>query len=133
MSHGFVTGASAKNGQITFSVEVDDFDANEYIEISGNATQAGGAFADIHAIAQIPATAGGASGKPSVDVTVEPLSEQKFNDNEDITVFIQVAYVWVTVLGPGTGVVGATVPPGTWGNVKVVSDIKGQPYSGGSN
>ena len=128
MSHGFVTGASAKNGQITFSVEVDDFEDNEYIEISGNATQVGGAFADIHAIAQVSAPASGVSDKPYVDVTAESLSQQGFSDQEAITVFIQVAYVWVTVLGPGTGVTGGTQQPGTWADVRKVSEIGGQPY-----
>ena len=127
-SHGFVNSATVKNGYITFIVKSDYFEAGEYVEISGNATQVGGAFADIHAIAQVHATAVGASGKPSVDVTVEPLSEQQFDDNEDITVFIQVAYVWVTVLGPGTGVTGGTQQPGTWADVRKVSEIGGQPY-----
>jgi hypothetical protein len=127
-SHGFVNSATVKNGYITFIVKSDYFEAGEYVEISGNATQEGGAFADIHAIAQVSAPASGVSDKPYVDVTAESLSQQGFSDQEAITVFIQVAYVWVTVLGPGTGVTGGTQQPGTWADVRKVSEIGGQPY-----
>ena len=130
MSHGFVKSARVTNGKITFRVEDDDFDPDEYIEVSGNASQAGGAFAEIHAIAK-PSAANGANDKPYVDVTVDPLSQRPFNDNEDIMVFVQVSYVWVTVLGPGPGPgkTGDEVAPDTWADVKVVSDIKGEPYT----
>jgi hypothetical protein len=126
MSHGFVTGATVKNRKITFSVMSEDFETDEWLEISGNATQAGGAFADIHAIVQVSAPASGA--KPSVDVTVDVPHGQDFDNGKDVTVFIQVAYVWVTVLGPGPAKVGDTVVPGTWANIKLVSEIGSKPY-----
>jgi len=76
----------------------DGFEANEYVEISGHATQSGGAFANIYEIAQVP-TANGPESDPSIDVTVESRSTNQFRKDQDITVVVRVAKVWVTVLG----------------------------------
>jgi hypothetical protein len=132
MPHGFVTSAKLEDGKITFSVGLYDFQSNEPVEISGHATQSGGAFANIYQIAQVPATGNGPKGEPSVDVTVEPLSAKKFRQNEDVIVTIHAAKVWVTVLGAKTGQ-EVTQPDGsaTWDVVRVVSQLNGDSGSSG--
>jgi hypothetical protein len=130
-SHGFVTKATLQNGKITFSVGVYDFEAGDPVEISGYATQTGGAFANIYQIDQVPDMA-----DPSVDVTVEPRSSQQFSQNEEITVVIRAAKVWVTVLGsnPPQGVGPESKPSDgsiTWDNVQVVTRMNGDTGSPG--
>ena len=135
MSHGFVTSATLQDGKITFTVGVYGFDANEPVEISGYATQTGGAFVNIYQIAQVPVMA-----DPAVEVTVavpaNPQSRKQFDPNEQITVVIRAAKVWVTVLGSTqpVGVGPESVPPGgpiTWGNVQVVTRLNGDTGSPG--
>ena len=122
----------------------DGFEANEYVEISGHATQSGGAFANIYEIAQVP-TANGPESDPSIDVTVEPRSTNQFRKDQDITVVVRVAKVWVTVLGkpaqqPGAGSAagvgseatagGQSAEEGTmWDHVRVVSPLNGESWS----
>ena len=133
MSHGFVTKATFKDGRITFSVGVFDFQAKEPVEISGYATQTGGAFANIYEIAQVPDTT-----DRSVDVTVEPRSVKQFSKDQDVTVVIRVAKVWVTVLGPNRPSVGTPPSPSpaddgiTWDKVRVVSQMNGDSGSSGN-
>ena len=131
MSHGFVTSATLQNGKITFSVGVYEFKAGEPVEISGYATQTGGAFVNIYQIVQVPVMA-----DPAVDVTVDPQSGQQFSQDDEITVVIRAAKVWVTVLGSTqpVGVGPESVPPGgpiTWGNVQVVTRLNGDTGSPG--
>jgi len=107
MPYPYVTSAKFTGGQMTFSVLVGDFQGNEeeYVEISGYATQIGGAFANIYKIVPIPAKANGSNDQPSVDVTVDPSPAKKFRKDQDVTVAIRVSKVWVTVLRvkPQTG------------------------------
>ena len=127
MSHGFVTSATIDGRKMKFSVGVYGFEANEYVEIAGSATQSGGAFASIYEIAEVPA-----AGDPSIDVTIEPRSTNQFKEGEDITVVIRVAKVWVTVLGglePGKGAATIPVDGTTWNHVKVVSPLNGESWS----
>ena len=132
MSHGFVTKATLQNGKITFSVGVYDFKAGDPVEISGYATQTGGAFANIYQIDQVPDMA-----DPSVDVTVEPRSRKQFSKDEEVTVVIRAAKVWVTVLGskpPQDGPRLGSQPPDdsiTWGDVRVVTNLNGDSGSPG--
>jgi len=131
MSHGFVTSATLQNGKITFSVGVYEFKAGEPVEISGYATQTNGAFVNIYQIKQVPDMA-----DPAVDVTVDPQSGQQFSQDDEITVVIRAAKVWVTVLGSTqpVGVGPESVPPGgpiTWGNVQVVTRLNGDTGSPG--
>ena len=136
-SHGFVTKATLQNGQITFSVGVYGFDANEPVEISGYATQTGGAFVNIYQIVQVPVMA-----DPAVEVTVavpaNPQSRKQFDPNEQITVVIRAAKVWVTVLGstpPQEGLGAETRSADasiTWDNVQVVTRMNGDTGSAGN-
>jgi len=68
-----------KIAKFTFSVGVYGFEADEPVEISGYATQTGGAFANIYQIEQVPAMA-----DPSVDVTVETRSSKQFSKDEEV-------------------------------------------------
>jgi hypothetical protein len=124
MPHGFVTQATLQDDKITFSVGVYGFDAGDPVEISGCATQTGGAFANIYQVMQVPDMA-----HPSVDVTVDTGSGQQFSKGDPITVVIRAAKVWVTVLGPPTGVGSETQPSDgsiTWDDVQVVTRLDGE-------
>jgi hypothetical protein len=132
MSHGFVTKATFLDGKITFSVGVYDFEKNEPVEISGYATQTGGAFANIYQIAQVPDMA-----DPSVDVTVEPRSKKQFSKDEDVTVVIRAAKVWVTVLRPkarpdGTQSASQPTDDGITWEARVVTSLNGDSGSVGA-
>ena len=134
MSHGFVTSATLQNGKITFSVGVYEFKAGEPVEISGYATQTNGAFVNIYQIVQVPVMA-----DPAVDVTVavpaNPQSRKQFDPNEQITVVIRAAKVWVTVLGSNPQIGSEAVSSGspiTWGDVQVVTKLNGDTGTPGS-
>ena len=133
MSHGFVTSATLQNGKITFSVGVYEFKAGEPVEISGYATQTNGAFVNIYQIKQVPDMA-----DPAVDVTVDPQSGQQFSQDDEITVVIRAAKVWVTVLGstpPQEGLGAETRSADasiTWDNVQVVTRMNGDTGSAGN-
>ena len=99
MSHPYVTNVTITGDQLTFQVQVDDFKPNSVIEISGQATQSGGAFAPISEIKTVPAQPNGDKGEYYVDVTATRMGEYPFRDDQDVTVFVRVARVWVTVLG----------------------------------
>jgi septum formation inhibitor MinC len=98
MPHPYVTSATIKDSKIAVSVLVDDFQDYEYIEISGHATQADGAFANIYEIAPIPATAS-ADGHLYVEVTAVPLPPNRFRKNQDVEIVLRASKVWLTVLG----------------------------------
>jgi hypothetical protein len=129
MSPPYVTSAKFTGGKMTFSVLVDNFEANEYVEISGYATQTYGAFANIYKIALVPPNVPPAQA--SVDVTVDPGPEKQFRKDQDVTVFVRVAKVWVTVLGehnsgPQTEVTDQGANDGTtWDVVRQVSEMYG--------
>jgi hypothetical protein len=106
MPYPYVDSAVITGDKITFRVEVTDFKTTEGgIEISGQATQVGGALAEISAIAQVPATPNGEGedqGKYFVDVTADTIPPKRFRKDQDVTVFVRVSKVWVTVLGEHT-------------------------------
>jgi hypothetical protein len=115
MPHPWVYGATIiPDGKIRFSVEVTGLQTTEgAIEITGAATQVNGAFAPISYITDIAAAYKGDPNDPEqedryfVDVEAVPTSGQTFDRTLDVTVFVRVSKVWVTVLGsvpqPATG------------------------------
>ena len=119
-SHPWVYSAKITDGKITFRVEVTDFkpDAGD-IEISGQATQEGGAFAPIYAIKNIPADAvegdpddEDQAGRSFVDVGVAQNSDYLFKNGQAVTVFVRVSKAWATVIGQSTTGLPSSVEPG---------------------
>jgi hypothetical protein len=104
--HPWVYSANITDGKITFRVQVTGLhDMDGAIEITGEATQAGGAFAPISCITNIPAEPNGVgddAGMYLVDIEADPTPDYPFEDDQDVTVFVRASKVWVTVLGPGT-------------------------------
>jgi hypothetical protein len=131
MPRPFVTSATIKNNMIELSVELDHPDSGSYVEVSGSATQTGGAFANFYDIQEVPAGFSDTSGPyPSVNVSAHPLPANKFRDDQDVTCVIRVAKVWLTVLGRNGQTTTLKVPPpppppdGTkWDVVRKVSEI----------
>jgi hypothetical protein len=120
MPHPYVTSAEIKGDYIEIGVETDDYAAGSYIEISGHATQTGGAFANFYAIAKVPGTppsttttttattttitmttTNNTDGEKDSSVYVEahPLPPNQFKKDEDVTIVVRVGKVWLTVLG----------------------------------
>jgi hypothetical protein len=135
-SNPYVTSAKFAGGQMTFKVLVDDFqsDEEEYVEISGYATQTGGAFANIYQIAAIPAKANNTGKKDYVEVTAKTGPKKHFRSDQEVTVSIRVAKVWITVLGINPETTGLAAgervhpsqPPNdgtTWDDAKEVSEM----------
>jgi hypothetical protein len=115
LSHPWVYSVMKTGGKITFRVEVTDFQPTAgVVEISGQATQEGGAFAPIYATATVPSAPNGDPDEPeeagrsfvNVDVTENPA--YPFKIGEAVTVFVRVSKAWVTVIGPST--VGGSLP-----------------------
>jgi hypothetical protein len=129
----YVNSATIKNNKVELSVELDASDSGTYVEISGSATQTGGAFANFYDIQQVP-TASSDPGEPDkryVSVSAHPLPPSHFRDDQDVTAVIRVAKVWLTVLGRGYATSQEYPPPppaqeGTkWDQVRKVSEITG--------
>ena len=127
-SHPWVYSVTKTDGKITFQVEVTDFKPTAKdigisgdIEISGQATQVNGAFARISCITNMTDSfkgTGDDADRDFVNVEATPIGEQSFTEDEDVTVFVQVSKVWVTVLGAGVEVEGPGTGPierPTWG------------------
>lgn len=133
MPDSYVTSATITNGKLELSVRVDDFTAGEYVEVSGQATQTGGAFANIYDIQQVPAEPN-VPADPNITgdkphfhiyVTGAPVPHQ-FMTEQDVTTVIRVAKVWLTVLGPPAGVQPAKAGEGTtWDIQRRVSELAG--------
>ena len=77
--------------------------------------------------------------EPSVDVAADPCSDKTFRKDLDVTVYIRIAKIWVTVLGEGPDLDGGTEPgipvdEGTkWGHVRHVAQMYApKPPSGSS-
>jgi hypothetical protein len=137
MPNSYVTSAKITGGKIRLTVRVDDFkpedDTAEYVEISGQATQTAGAFANFYDIQQVPATPNGPAdpGDPpgtrhyEIYVTGAPIPHQ-FTD-KDVTVVMRVAKVWLTVLGKKVGLtqemVGSDGEGMIWDNEPRVAEI----------
>ena len=104
-SNPYVTSATIEDGKIKLSVDVTDYSAGTYVEISGSATQTSGAFANFYDIQQTPIKPNDSddpeSTKRYVVVSAHPLPPNTFRADEDVTVVIRVGRVWLTVLGKG--------------------------------
>ena len=100
MPHPYVTTATITSDLIEITVEFDYAESSTYVEVSGSATQSGGAFANFYDIKETTASPGPAGPYPTVSVSAHPLPPQKFRKDEDVTFVIRVAKVWLTVLGP---------------------------------
>lgn len=126
-AHPYVRNVSMTGDQLTLEVEVTNFKGTEgAVEITGVVTQ-GGAVANISAFKDI------ADAKPGEDdddkdelfvtVTADILSQDTFEPDPDVTIFIQVSKVWVTVLGSKIGQ-QSDGAPAAWGGVpKAVTQI----------
>jgi hypothetical protein len=139
-SHPWVYSATKTDGKISLRVEVTDLRTTQgFIEITGQATQVNGAFAPISCIKNITEAFEGdpkdddQKGRLFMDVEATPTSDHDFMDNEDVTVFVRVSKVWVTVVGPGTEdpvgpIVSGEEPndPPTWGKPKADAHISAQ-------
>jgi len=109
MSDPYVTSATITNdGKIQLSVQVinaqdSNFTPGEYVEISGQATQTNGAFANFYDIQKIPAGPNGDENDPNdrdnyyIYVTGSP-SPHKFRNDRDVSVIARVARLWLSVL-----------------------------------
>jgi hypothetical protein len=141
MPHPYVTSAAIKNNMIEISVEVDASEAGTYVEVSGSATQTGGAFANFYDIRQVPAADPNArssdpddAGKPVsfVYVSAHPLPPNKFRTDQDVSLVIRVGKVWLTVLGK-SGTTGPSDPASIpsagegalWNALRRTSEITG--------
>jgi len=93
MSHPYVISAEIKGNFIEIGVDASNYVAGDYIEISGHATQTGGAFANFYAITEVE--------DPSISVPVQahPLPPNQFRASEDVSIVVRVGKVWLTVLG----------------------------------
>ena len=130
MPHAYVISVTYTDDQLTFRVNVEDFkDTAGSVEISGQAVQAGGAFVNIYAIAPVPTTPGD-NDESYVDVPVA-VPPNEFKKDQDITIFMRVSKVWVTVLREHNSSLGA-IPPGqpagtgtTWDKLMAVAQLNG--------
>jgi len=146
MPESYVKSAMIKGGKIAVSVLVDDFKDYQFVEISGQATQTDGGFANFYEIAQIPAIAN-PDGSLYVEVTATPIPPNRFRRDQDISVVLRVATIWLTVVGrqavqqqaeqqqqqgqqQGQGPEPASMAYEgmIWDDVKKVSQLSGYPF-----
>lgn len=109
MPHPWVYSAKITDGKIAFRVEVTDFKPDAgVVEISGQATQEGGAFASIYGTATVPDAPNGdpddedEAGRSFVNVDVTQNPDYPFRNGQPVTVFVRVSKAWVTVIGQST-------------------------------
>jgi hypothetical protein len=93
MSHPYVTNVTVQDGQIVLTVQADEFEPDETIEISGNATQDSGGFASFYDIQPVTQNPDG-----NVVMHVRATPSQEFRKDRDVTVVLRAARVWATVL-----------------------------------
>lgn len=93
MSLPYATDVSFKDGQIVLTIELDNYLANESVEISGYATQSNGAFATFY---DIQSTEENPAGRVMMFVKATPTVG--FQKGEPVTVSLRASRVWVTVL-----------------------------------
>jgi hypothetical protein len=95
MSNPYVSNVAFINNQIVLTVEVDEYAPSETVEISGYATQIGGALAVFNAIQSVPKP--NPDGRTLMYVTAPP--KGNFKKGLAVTVVLRAARVWTTVLG----------------------------------
>src|SRR5216683_515744 len=92
MPFPYVDSATIKNDSIELAVEVDPNDSGTYVEVSGSATQTGGAFANFYDIRPVPAAPNDpddpTSTKRYVFVSAHAIPPNKFREDQDVTVVI---------------------------------------------
>jgi hypothetical protein len=131
MPYPFVKSATIQNSVITLTVELDYADSGSYVEISGSATQSGGAYANFYAIAEAPSGFAGPTGPhPTVDVSAHSEPPNNFTIGEDVTTVVRLSKLWVTVLGPNasqsSNTSGGQAAEGTtWDTIKRLSHVTG--------
>ena|SRR5215831_2001980 len=127
----WVKSVTLTPGKMTLSVEVTDFQPETGpIEITGEVTQANGAWARISTIAdRDTATKEGDKYFVDVDAEVIPTPDHPFTTEDDVTIFVRVAQTWITVLGPDTDGSGPKTQRGQiWAKYKTDSQL---PEGGG--
>jgi len=95
MANGYVTKVTLRNNQVVVKIGLDDFTPRESVEISGYATQAGGAFAVFNDIQLVPER--DPDGEITMWVKAPPSAD--FKKGKAVTVVLRAARVWTTVLG----------------------------------
>ncbi len=93
MPHPYVSTVTFKDGQIVLTVQLDEYLADQPVEVSGYATQNSGGFATFYAI-----QSAGANPDGTVVMYVRATPEKEFMTGEDVTVSLRAAKVWITVL-----------------------------------
>jgi len=138
-AHPYVDKVSQNGDQIDLRVEVTDFKTTEGgIEISGQATQNSGAFASFSQIvdlatATVEKETDAATGVEYwfVTVTADTVPPHKFMLDKDITVFVRVAKVWVTVLGEQPSGISSekATDPLAWGEPHTATQLDGKSWA----
>src|SRR5690242_16072390 len=93
MSHPYVTKVTLLDGLIMLTLEFDKSMADLAFEISGYATQNGGAFANFYDV-KTPT----AAPDETVVAYIETAPLRPFKNGEDVTVVLRAARVWAAVL-----------------------------------
>ncbi len=139
MSNGanpYVTRVSLIDGQIVLTVQVDEFPIGVSVEISGYATQNGGAFATFYDINSVTENS---DGTAAIYVKARPV--QPFKKGDPVTVVLRVARVWATVLTESAGqysppdpsTPAPAAPDGTtWDVIQAVTEVSANVWSTGS-
>ena len=136
MPYPYVDSAAISGDKIQLSVGVDNFNPGDYVEISGTASQTGGAFANFYDIQPVPLTANDPDDPKSphryIFVSAHPLPPNKFREDQDVTTVMRVGKVWLTVLGKDPTTTAEPEIPGDpagngakWGVVRKVAEITG--------
>jgi hypothetical protein len=95
--HPWVTDVTFKDNQIVLTVKIEGFNSGETIELSGYATQVGGAFAVFNDLQTVPEPNPG----NKILMYVTSLSSRGFVEGDAVTVVFRAARVWTTVLEEG--------------------------------
>lgn len=95
--HPWVTDVTFKDNQIVLTVKIEGFNSGETIELSGYATQDGGAFAVFNDLQTVPEPNRG----NKILMYVTSLSSRGFVEGDAVTVVFRAARVWTTVLAEG--------------------------------
>jgi hypothetical protein len=107
MPNPYVTNVTIRNNRVVLTVEATEFTPDETLEISGHATQTGGAFAVFNDIQSVPEP--NPDGRAYMWVTARPSAG--FKKDHAVTVVLRAARVWTTVLQPQPDP-GSSTPPG---------------------
>lgn len=94
MPYPWVTDVTFKNNQILLTVNADGFTPGEHIELSGYATQNGGAFAIFSDLQRVPPL----TKDNKIIMYVTSLSSANFQSGLPVTVVMRAARVWAVVL-----------------------------------